>query len=82
MEYLIDKLKIENHEILKRRPDLKMNGDFTEDANKLHSNELKIEQLNKLPIPLVVGSCSCGNRIPRPQYEINFCAYCHKEIVD
>lgn len=56
MEYLIDKLKIENHEILKRRPDLKINSDFTEDGEKLHSNELKIGQLNKLPIPLVVGS--------------------------
>lgn len=82
MEYLIDKLKIENQEILKRRPDLRANGDFTEEGEKLHSNELKIEQLNKLPIPLVVGSCSCGNRIPRTQYEIKFCAYCHKEIVD
>ena len=82
MEYLIDKLKIENHEILKRRPDLKLNSDFTEDGEKLYSNKLKIEQLNKLPISLVVGSCLCENPIPRPQYEINFCAYCHKEIVD
>jgi len=82
MEYLIDKLKVENHEILKRRPDLKTNGDFSEDGEKLHSNELKIEQLNTLPIPLVVGSCSCDKPIPRPQYEIKFCAWCHKEIVD
>lgn len=82
MEYLIDKLKVEKHEILKTRPDLKFNGDFTEDGERLHTNELKIEQLNKLPIPLVVGSCSCKNRIPRPQYEIKFCAFCHKEIVD
>lgn len=48
MDFLIDKLKIENHEILKRRPDLKVNGDFTEDGNKLHSNELKIEKLNAI----------------------------------
>lgn len=82
MEYLKDKLKVENYEILKRRPDLEINGDFTEDYDKLQSNRLKIEQLNELPIPLVVGSCSCGNRIPRSQYEIKFCAYCHKEIVD
>lgn len=60
MEYLIDKLKIENHEILKRRPDLKINSDFTEDGEKLHSNELKIEQLNKLPIPLV-SNCKHEN---------------------
>lgn len=82
MEYLIDKLKIENSQILKNRPDLKINGDFTVDGERLFANELKIEQLNTLPIPLVVGSCSCGKCIPRLQYKIKFCAYCHKEIVN
>lgn len=82
IEYLIDKLKVENHEILKRRPELKVNRDFTEDGKKLHDNELKIERLEKLPVILEVGNCSCGHRIPRPQYEINYCAYCHKEIID
>ena len=81
MEYLIDKLKIENSQIIKDRPDLKINGDFTNDGERLFANELKIEQLNTLPIPLVVGSCSCEKRILRDQYKIRFCAYCHKEIV-
>ena len=50
MEYLIDKLKIENSQIIKDRPDLKINGDFTNDGERLFANELKIEQLNTLPI--------------------------------
>ena len=81
MEYLIDKLKIENSQILKDRPDLGITGDFTPAGEKYFANELKIEQLNTLPIPLVVGSCSCEKRILRDQYKIRFCACCHKEIV-
>jgi hypothetical protein len=81
MEYLIEQLKIENQEILKRRLDLEIYGDFTEDGEKLSRNDLKIKHLNKLSVSLYVGSCSCGNRIPRQEYEIKFCAYCHKEIL-
>jgi hypothetical protein len=79
---LIEKLQYDNYQILKQRPELREVGDFTEEGKKYHANELKIEQLNKLPVPLVVGSCSCSNRIERPQYRIKFCAWCHKEIVD
>lgn len=77
---IIDQLEIENFHILKRRPNLKVYGDFSEDGKKLQANQLKIEQLNELPVPLMVGGCFCGNRIPRTQYKIKFCANCHKEI--
>lgn len=78
---MVDKLNKENLEILKRRPDLQINGDFTKDGERLLNNELQIERLDKLPIRLVVGSCSCANRIRRGDV-IEYCAWCHKEIID
>ncbi len=81
MEYVIDKLKSENIAILKRLPYLHIVGDWTEDGKKLFTNEQQISKLNKLPIRLVIGSCSCGHRIVREDV-IKYCAYCHKQIDD
>jgi hypothetical protein len=42
---LIEKYKTENKNILKRRPDLEMNGDFSPEGIKFYLNEVFIEEL-------------------------------------
>ena len=81
MEYVIDKLKSENIAILRSKPYLQIFGDWTEECKKLFANDVQIEKLNKLPIRLAIGSCSCGHRIVRDDV-IKYCAYCHKQIDD
>ena len=78
--YLLDAIQLENIDILKRRRDLNFVSDFSNDGKKLHSNNLLIEKLKKLPVRLVVGVCSCKKPTTSPQYDINFCAYCHKRL--
>lgn len=78
---LIESLQKECYEVYKSRPDLVINGDFTELGKKLHATDLKIEQLKKLSIPLVVGSCDCGEEIPTEEHGIKFCYWCCKEMV-
>lgn len=79
--YLIDECIIENNMILKRRPDLRFQGDFTDEGKKYDENLLFIQKLKKLPVRIVTGFCSCNNRIRRDE-ELSYCAWCHKIIND
>jgi len=45
---LIEKYKTENKNILKRRPDLEMNGDFSPEGIKFYLNEVFIEELREV----------------------------------
>jgi hypothetical protein len=48
IKFLIEKYKTENKNILKRRPDLGLNGDFSIEGIKLHANNVFIEELGAL----------------------------------
>ncbi len=52
-EKLIEKYELENKNILKRRPDLNMNGDFTPDGIKVFCNTGFIADIKALNIPVV-----------------------------
>lgn len=45
IKLLIEKYKTENKNILKRRPDLEMNGDFSPEGIKCYLNEVFVEEL-------------------------------------
>ena len=79
-EYQIQQLIHENELLLNDHPNLKIEGDFSEGGDRFFKNLIKIEKLRKLPVMLYSGICDCENQIIRPQYEITFCAWCHKEI--
>ena len=55
-EQLIEKYELENKNILKRRSDLNMNGDFTPDGIKVFCNTGFIADLKELNIPVVSNS--------------------------
>jgi len=46
IKFLIEKYETENENILKRRPDLETNGDFSPEGIKYHLNQVFIEELN------------------------------------
>lgn len=50
---LIEKYELENKNILNRRPDLNMNGDFTPDGIKVFCNTEFIADIKALNIPVV-----------------------------
>lgn len=45
IKLLIEKYETENKNILKRRPDLEMNGDFSSEGIKYYLNEVFVEDL-------------------------------------
>jgi hypothetical protein len=45
IKLLIEKYEAENKNILKRRPDLEINSDFSPEGIKLHLNEVFVEEL-------------------------------------
>lgn len=45
IKLLIDKYETENKNILKRRPDLEMKGDFSPEGIKFYLNEVFVEEL-------------------------------------
>ena len=45
IKLLIEKYETENKNILKRRPDLEMNGDFSPEGIKFHLNEVFVKEL-------------------------------------
>ena len=66
-EQLIEKYELENKNILNRRPDLNMNGDFTPDGIKVFCNTGFIADIQALNIPVVVN---CGEiTISNQEYE-------------
>lgn len=45
IKLLIEKYETENKNILKRRPDLEINGNFSPEGIKYHLNEVFVEEL-------------------------------------
>lgn len=80
-EQLIEKYELENKNILKRRPDLNMSGDFTADGIKVFCNTGFIADIKALNIPVVSKCLKCE---PMEYYVENIryfkCEHCGKEI--
>ena len=73
-EQLIEKYELENENIIKRRPDLNVNGDFTPDGIKVFCNAGFIADIKALTIPVVVGQSEQLNknkRIVLPEVDIS-----------
>jgi len=83
-EELIEKYELENKNILKRRPDLDMNGDFTPDGVKVFCNNGFITELKALSQHDVSGDVcvKCGKTfIPRLFKELTICDSCSDKLL-